>query len=129
MSGPGCPRAVGAKLVSDPSTGRDSRGADDAMTRSEEELRVGKARRPSELVRLKKRIVTEPKQVTVPVQHEEVHVEREPVTHKNIGEAMKGPELRERDHEVTLHEEQIEVEKKVVPMTGPRLVVQWSVPR
>jgi uncharacterized protein (TIGR02271 family) len=97
-----------------------SRG-DDAMTRSEEELRVGKARRPSQLVRLKKHIVTEPKQVTVPVQREEVRVEREPITDANRADAMSGPALRESEHEVTLQEEEVTVDKKVVPKERVRL--------
>ena len=47
---------------------RSDRGDDNnAMTRSEEELQVDTVRRPSELVRLKKRVVTEHQQVTVPV--------------------------------------------------------------
>jgi uncharacterized protein (TIGR02271 family) len=95
--------------------------SDDAMTRSEEELRVGKARRPSELVRLRKHIVTEPKQVTVPVEREEVRVEREPITDENIDEAMAGPELRESEHEATLHEEEVVVEKRAVPKERVRL--------
>ena len=49
------------------------------MTRSEEELDVHTTRRPSELVRLRKHVVTENQQVTVPVQREEVRIEREPV--------------------------------------------------
>jgi len=96
-------------------------GGDDAMTRSEEELRVGKARRPSELVRLKKHIVTEQKQMTVPVQREEVRVEREPITDANRGQAMSGPDLTENEHEMTLNEEQVVVDKKVVPKERVRL--------
>jgi uncharacterized protein (TIGR02271 family) len=98
-----------------------SSAADDAMTRSEEEMRVTKARRPSELVRLKKRVVTEPKQVTVPVQREEVRLEREPITDANRDAAVRGPELRESEHEVTLNEEQIRVDKEVVPKERVRL--------
>jgi uncharacterized protein (TIGR02271 family) len=94
---------------------------DDAMTRSEEEMRVAKARRPSELVRLRKQVVTEPKQVTVPVQREEVRVEREPITDENVDKAMSGPDLRESEHEVTLHEEEVKVEKQVVPKERVRL--------
>ena len=88
---------------------------DDAMTRSEEELRVGTVRRPSELVRLKKHVVTEPVQMTVPVQREEVRIERESITHANRAEAMSGAEITEAEHAVTLHEEEVVVDKKVVP--------------
>src|SRR5690606_19536070 len=50
--------------------------ADDAMTRSEEEMRVGVERRPSGRARLRKYVVTEHVEKTVPVRHEEVRVER-----------------------------------------------------
>lgn len=99
------------------STGHDTSGptTDDAMTRSEEELRVSTARRPSELVRPKKYIVTEQQQVTVPVQHEEVRLEREPITDANRGAAMSGPDLSSEEHDLTLNEEEIVIDKRVVP--------------
>jgi uncharacterized protein (TIGR02271 family) len=88
---------------------------DTAMTRSEEELRIGKTRRPSELVRLRKYVVTEIVQQTVPVTHEEVRVEREPITEANRDKAMSGPDIRENVHEETLYTEEPVVEKRVVP--------------
>jgi uncharacterized protein (TIGR02271 family) len=100
---------------------RTEGGEDDAMTRSEEELRTGTVRRPSELVRLKKRVVTEQQQVTVPVQREEVRIEREPITEANRDEAMSGPEITEAEHEVVLNQEEVVVEKKVVPKERVRL--------
>jgi uncharacterized protein (TIGR02271 family) len=103
--------------------GRDTSGptTDDAMTRSEEELQVSKARRPSGLARLRKRIVTEQRNITVPVQREELVVEREPITDANVGAAMDGPDLSEEEHELTLMEEEVLVEKKVVPKERVRL--------
>ncbi len=100
--------------------------SDDAMTRSEEELRVGTVRRPSELVRLKKRVVTEPVQVTVPVQREEVRIEREAITDANRAEAMSGAEITEAEHAVTLHEEEVVVDKKVVAKERVRLETDVS---
>jgi stress response protein YsnF len=50
----------------------------DAMTRSEEELVVGTRRRVRGKARLKKYVVTEHVQRTIPVQREEVRVEYEP---------------------------------------------------
>lgn len=99
------------------STGRDTSGptTDDAMTRSEEELRVGKAEQERGRARLRKYVVTEQVQTTVPVQREEVRVEREPVTDENIEQALDGPEISEEEHEVVLHEEQPVVEKRTVP--------------
>jgi uncharacterized protein (TIGR02271 family) len=96
-------------------------GHDDAMTRSEEELQAGTVRRPSELVRLKKHVVTEQQQVTVPVQREEVRVEREPITEANRDKAMSGPDITESEHKVTLNQEDVVVNKKVVPKERVRL--------
>ena len=53
-----------------------SEPADGAMTRSEERLRVHTESRAVERVRLRKRIVTEYEQITVPLRHEELTVER-----------------------------------------------------
>jgi uncharacterized protein (TIGR02271 family) len=85
------------------------------MTRSEEELAVGTTRRETGRARLRKHVVTEQVQTTVPVQREEVRVEREPITDANVGDALDGPEISEEEHEVTLHAEEPVVEKRVVP--------------
>ena len=97
------------------------RETDDAMTRSEEELRVDKLRRPSGLVRLRKYITTEQVGTTVPVQREEARIEREPITDANREAALSGPDLTESEHEVTLSEEEVAVEKKVVPKERVRV--------
>ncbi len=119
------PRVLHAGDVEAPvrDTGYDTSGptTDDAMTRSEEQLRVGTVRRPSSLVRLKKYIVTEDVQITVPVQREEVRVVREPVTDANFGAAVDGSPLSEEEHEMTLMEEQVVVDKQVVPKERVRL--------
>jgi uncharacterized protein (TIGR02271 family) len=88
---------------------------DEAMTRSEEELRVGTVRRESGRVRLRKYVVTEQVTTTVPVQREEVRVEREPITEENRDQAMSGAAISEEEHEVVLHEEEPVVEKRTVP--------------
>jgi uncharacterized protein (TIGR02271 family) len=95
--------------------------SDDAMTRSEEEVRVGKTKQERGRVRLRKYVVTENVQQTVPVQREEVRVEREPITDANRDAAMSGPEISEDEHEVTLSEEQVVVEKRAVPKERVRL--------
>ena len=99
------------------STGHDTSGpnTDDAMTRSEEELLVGKAQRETGRVRLRKYVVTEQVQTTVPVQREEVRIERETITEANRDRALDGPEISEEAHEVVLHEEVPVVEKQTVP--------------
>jgi uncharacterized protein (TIGR02271 family) len=103
--------------------GGDTSGptTDDAMTRSEEELRVGTERREAGRARLRKHVVTEQVQQTVPVQREEVRVEREPITDANAGAATDGPAISEEEHEVVLHEEQPVVEKRAVPKERVRL--------
>jgi uncharacterized protein (TIGR02271 family) len=104
-------------------TGRDVSGptTDDAMTRSEEELRVGTAERERGRARLRKYVVTEEVQQTVPVRREEVRVEREPVTDANVDQALDGPEISEEEHEVVLHEEEPVVEKRTVPKERVRM--------
>lgn len=103
--------------------GRDVSGptTDDAMTRSEEELRVGTESRERGRVRLRKYVVTEQVQKTVPVKREEVRVEREPITEANRDAATSGPEISEEEHEVVLHEETPVVEKRAVPKERVRL--------
>jgi uncharacterized protein (TIGR02271 family) len=103
--------------------GRDTSGptTDDAMTRSEEELRVGTQTRERGRARLRKYVVTEEQQVTVPVSREEVRVEREPITDANLDAATSGPAISEEEHEVTLHEETPVVEKRAVPKERVRL--------
>ena len=106
--------------------GHDTSGptTDDAMTRSEEELRVGTERRESGRARLRKYVVTETEQRTVPVRREEVRVEREPVTEGNVDQALDGPEISEEEHEVVLHEERPVVEKEVVAKERVRLTAE-----
>jgi uncharacterized protein (TIGR02271 family) len=96
-------------------------GTDRAMTRSEEELSVGTRSVERGRVRLRKYVVTEMVTKTVPVQREEVRVEREPITDANRDAAMAGPEITESEHEVILHEDEPVVEKTVVPKERVRL--------
>jgi uncharacterized protein (TIGR02271 family) len=103
--------------------GRDTSGptTDDAMTRSEEELNVGTAERETGRARLRKYVVTEDVERTVPVRREEVRVEREPITDANVGDAKDGPAISEEEHEVTLHAEEAVIEKRAVPKERVRL--------
>jgi uncharacterized protein (TIGR02271 family) len=106
-----------------PPVGEDTSGpeTDNAMTRSEEELRVGKEQRETGRARLRKYVVTENVQQTVPVEREELRVEREPITDANRDAAMSGGDLTEEEHEVTLHAEEPVVEKRAVPKERVRL--------
>jgi len=109
--------------VADTAVGRDTSGptTDQAMTRSEEELRVGTETRERGRARLRKYVTTETQQVTVPVQREEVRVEREPITDANLDAATSGPAISEEEHEVTLREEEVVVDKRAVPKERVRL--------
>jgi uncharacterized protein (TIGR02271 family) len=103
--------------VSDAGTATD----DDAMTRSEEELTVGKAQREAGRARLKKYVVEEEVTQTVPVRREELRIEREPITDGNVDAATDGPEISEEEHEVVLHAEEPVAEKRTVPKERVRL--------
>ena len=101
--------------------GAPSTATDDAMTRSEEEVAVAKTTQERGRARLKKYVVTEEVDQKVPVQREEVRLEREPVTDANIDRATQGPDISEDEHEVVLREEQPVVEKRTVPKERVRL--------
>jgi uncharacterized protein (TIGR02271 family) len=103
--------------------GRDTSGptTDEAMTRSEEQLRVGTESREVGRARLRKHVVTEHQQVSVPVSREEVTLEREPVTEANRGSAYDGPAISEEEHEVTLRAERPVVDTEAVAVERVRL--------
>jgi uncharacterized protein (TIGR02271 family) len=103
--------------------GHDTSGptTDNAMTRSEEELRVGKTQSEAGRARLRKYVVTENVETTVPVEREEVRLEREPITDGNVVNATDGPAISEEEHEVVLHEEEVVAEKRAVPKERVRL--------
>ncbi|SMH50994.1 conserved domain-containing protein [Rathayibacter oskolensis] len=98
--------------------GYDTSGptTDDAMTRSEERLRVGTERVEAGRARLRKHIVTEQVTRTVPVSHEEVTLTREPITDANAADALSGPDLSEEEHEVVLTAERVVTAKETVPV-------------
>jgi uncharacterized protein (TIGR02271 family) len=106
--------------------GRDTSGptTDDAVTRSEEQLRVGTETREAGRARLRKHVVTEQQQVTVPVSREEVRVEREPITDANRGDAYDGPAISEEEHEVTLRAERPVVSTEAEAVERVRLGTQ-----
>jgi uncharacterized protein (TIGR02271 family) len=109
--------------LADDAVGRDVSGptTDDAMTRSEEELRVGTRERESGRVRLRKHVVEDTVTQTVPVRREEVRLEREPITDANRDDATSGPAISSEEHEVVLHAEEPVTEKRVVPKERVRL--------
>jgi uncharacterized protein (TIGR02271 family) len=106
--------------------GTDTSGpnTDDAMTRSEERLHVGTEQVETGKARLRKYIVTENVTRTVPVTHEEVRIEREPITDANRDSALAGGELTEEEHEVVLHAERPVVSTETVPVERVRLATE-----
>jgi len=94
---------------------------DEAITRSEEQLRVGKEVVGAGTARLDKYVTTEHVQTSVPVTKERVVIEREPITDANRGQALAGPEISEAHHEVRLTEERAIAAKEVVPIERIRL--------
>lgn len=113
----------GSEQRSAGTVGRDASGhsTDEAMTRSEEQLHVSKEKVSGGKARLRKYVVTENVTQTVPVSHEEVRVEREPITEANRGDAAVGGDITEDVQEVNLTEERVRVEKETVPVEKVRM--------
>ncbi|WP_158842998.1 PRC and DUF2382 domain-containing protein [Saccharothrix deserti] len=101
--------------------GRHETRTGDSVTRHEEDLDVGTRIVKAGRVRLVKHVVTEQKDVSVPVSHEEVRVVREPAEGTPTGGAF-GEEVAE----VTLRREEPVVRKKVKPVEKVRLDKQTS---
>lgn len=95
--------------------------ADGAITRSEEELRIGLERRERARVRLRKYVVTEEVTKTVPVRREVLRVEREPINDSSRPGALPESDISEEEQEILLYEEEPIVEKRVVPKERVRL--------
>lgn len=79
------------------------------LTLSEEELEARKRVREAGEVTVRKEVVTEHRQLDVPVMKEEVHVERTPATSAS---APEGEAFREETLRVPVREEELEVTKR-----------------
>ncbi|MCZ9296357.1 MULTISPECIES: PRC and DUF2382 domain-containing protein [Corynebacterium] len=89
---------------------------DGELIRSEEQLNVNKERVATGEARLRKYVVTDTESVEVPVEREEVRVERTPINAedaKNYNGAISGDS---EEASVTLHEERVNVNKETVPV-------------
>lgn len=98
-------------------------GSDDRMlTRSEERATVGTERVAAGRVRLVKYVVTELQQVTIPVSHEEVRLEREPITDPHT--VPSAHDLHDTgtgsEPEITLYAERPVVHTEIVPVERVR---------
>ncbi len=89
---------------------------DGELIRSEEQLNVNKERVATGEARLRKYVVTDTETVEVPVEREEVSVERTPINAedaKNYNGSISG---NSEEASVTLHEERVNVNKETVPV-------------
>ncbi|RBM17994.1 hypothetical protein DI005_20365 [Prauserella sp. PE36] len=111
-------RMAGADSLRGQQRDRSSATAGETMTRSEEQLKVSTEQVETGRVRLRKHVVTEEQRVSVPVSHEEVRIEREPITDGvHDGKAKIG----EEEQEVVLHAERPVVKKETVPVERVRI--------
>jgi uncharacterized protein (TIGR02271 family) len=89
-----------------------------ALTRSEEELEVDTKQVPRGQAGVRKRVVTEQQHRTVPVEREELRVQREPI---RAGEGDADAELSADERTIELREEQPVIDKQVVPKERVRI--------
>lgn len=111
--------AAGRTAAEQPASGQRGRHearTGDSVTRYEEELDVGTREVEGGRVRLVKHTVTEQRDMSVPVSHEEVRVVREPADGAPTDRAFADEEA-----EVTLRREEPVVEKKTKPVEKVRL--------
>ncbi|MFC8845349.1 MULTISPECIES: YsnF/AvaK domain-containing protein [unclassified Micromonospora] len=88
------------------------------LTRSEERLLVGTESEPAGTARLRKHVVDEDVHTTVPVEHDEVRVEREPIA---PGDRRARAEIGDEQQELRLRAEHPVVSKEQVPVERVRL--------
>lgn len=92
--------------------------ATESVSRPAAEL-AARRQQPIGRVRLRKYVVTENVTQTVPVSHEEVRIEREPIT--DADDAVSGVEISEDVQEVELKGERVVVSKETVPVERVRI--------
>ena len=126
---PAVPPTPGPRHAADREDTARAAGTDGAMTRSEEQLRVGTERVAATRARLVKYVVTEDVQITVPIRREEIRVEQVPIddpADSDIrgGEALVAdpvPSSGGLPDEIILHTERPVVSVEVVPVERVRL--------
>ncbi|CAL9386160.1 hypothetical protein SUDANB121_01171 [Nocardiopsis dassonvillei] len=106
------PRATGPAGTGAPAA---DRGADDeVIIRSEEEVDIGVERREAGQARMRRHVDTERFDETVPVGHEELEVERRPIT--DPADVTDAHSMEEGEETFTLYEERPVVSKRQVPV-------------
>lgn len=102
--------------MTDPTTGP-------AVVRHEERMRIGTEVVRTGRLRVRRRVVTEERTITVPVVREEIEVDYEEVPPDALV-AEPGAVLSDEVHEIVLHEERVVVTTERVPVERVRLVRQ-----
>jgi uncharacterized protein (TIGR02271 family) len=110
--------APAAAARADAADHRRAQPGQQALTRSEEELHVGTKQVPRGQAGVRKRVVTEQQHRTVPVEREELRVQREPIP---AGEGDSDAEVSADERTIELREEQPVVDKRVVPKERVRI--------
>lgn len=113
----GAGAAAGPEAAAQPGaeTGAETDAA--VMTRFEEQVRVQAEPAEASHLHLRKYVETEEFQETVPVTHEEVTIEREPVDDSELGDTR----MEAEDQEITLRAESATVSKESVPVERVRV--------
>jgi uncharacterized protein (TIGR02271 family) len=88
---------------------------------SEERLDVTTERRPAEIVRLRKQVITEEVTVTVQLRREELVIEREPIGRDVVLEPDPAAFQDETEAIIVLHAEEPVIGRRVVPVERVRL--------
>jgi stress response protein YsnF len=105
--------------------GARATSTDDAMTRSEEELRVRTVRRERGRIRVRKYVVTEEVQRTIALRREEIRIEEAPAVGDGADAEESddaGVDYDSEPYEIVLHEEVPVIEKRVVPRERVRII-------
>lgn len=116
--------------MSGPADGTGRHGAGAAVTRSEEQLRVGVVRVPRERVRIRREVVSEDVTLTVTVQREVLRVDSEVLdedTGSDTGSGTAGVDAATpaaRSFEIVLRREEPVVSLRVVPVERVRVDVE-----
>jgi uncharacterized protein (TIGR02271 family) len=110
--------AAAAATAADTAGHRPEHAGRQALTRSEEELKVDTKQVPRGQAGVRKRVVTEQQHRTVPVEREELRVQREPIP---PGEGDRDAEMSADERTIELREEQPVVDKQVVPKERVRI--------
>jgi uncharacterized protein (TIGR02271 family) len=110
--------APAAAAGADAADRRRAQAGQQTLTRSEEKLEVDTKQVPRGQAGVRKRVVTEQQHRTVPVEREELRVQREPIP---AGEGDGDAELSADERTIELREEQPVVDKQVVPKERVRI--------